>query len=95
MHDQRVCPICKAIDGFQWVFDVRQGASNLTNQGLVHPVYGLVWTPTLGSEAHGKHSNTCRCRLEFDFEFSEMLEAARDFLRALQNMEQEQVEVKP
>ena len=70
-HDDRVCPICRAIDGYKWVFD------SVPPESLVHPAYGEVWNVQMGSLAHehqlhkgskyGLISN-CRCRVEGNIE---------------------------
>lgn len=66
-HDDRVCPICKAIDGYKWIF------TDAIPTSLVHPQYGEVWNEQMGSLAHeiqlhkgskyGLLSN-CRCHVE-------------------------------
>ena len=66
-HDDRVCPICQAIDGYIWIFE------DSVPDSLIHPEYGEVWNVTLGSLAHehqlhkgskyGLISN-CRCHTE-------------------------------
>jgi hypothetical protein len=65
-HDDRVCPICAAIDGYKWVFEGEVPDS------LIHPQYGEVWNIVTGSLAHeqgqfGKKYgllSTCRCKTE-------------------------------
>jgi hypothetical protein len=66
-HDDNVCPICKAIDGFTWTFE------NEVPDSLVHPTYGEVWNIQLGSLAHehqlhrgSKYGliSSCRCHTE-------------------------------
>ena len=64
--DDRTCPICRAVDGYKWVFEGEVPDS------LVHPVYGEIWNIVTGSLAHehkqfgkkyGLLSN-CRCHTE-------------------------------
>ena len=45
-HDDNVCPICKAIDGYTWNFE------NEVPDSLIHPTYGEIWNITTGSLAH-------------------------------------------
>jgi hypothetical protein len=64
--DDNVCPICKAIDGYKWIF------TSEVPDSLIHPVYGEVWNTQMGSLAHehklGKAKYgifpTCRCHVE-------------------------------
>jgi hypothetical protein len=79
-HDDRVCPICQAIDGYTWVFT--EGVPD----SLIHPTYGEVWNIYIGSLAHehqlhkgskyGLISN-CRCTLEPKFDLKDLLEKTR------------------
>jgi hypothetical protein len=79
-HDDNVCPICKAIDGYTWNFE------NEVPDSLIHPTYGEIWNITTGSLAHehqlhkgskyGLISN-CRCHTESKVD-------ARDLLYMLQ-----------
>jgi hypothetical protein len=82
MHDQRVCPICMALEGYTWVFET--GKDQL-NGDLIHPDFGLVWNVQSGSEAHGHHSGTCRCHMEPQFDFSDLTERAQRLLAVLQS----------
>lgn len=86
-HDDRVCPICQAIDGYTWTFE---GA---VPNSLVHPTYGEIWNIVTGSLAHeqaqfGKKSgllSTCRCGIEPHFDLKDLLESVkklRDSLKA-------------
>jgi hypothetical protein len=64
IEDERTCKICKALDGYTWVFEM---GKNQFAPYFVHPVYGLVWTLELGSNAHGHHGTdryNCRCWIE-------------------------------
>lgn len=88
--DDRVCPICRAINGYKWVFE------NEMPDSLFHPTFGEVWNIHLGSLAHehtfsvlsghkvskpihGLMSN-CRCRTEGKIE---SLKDLADEIRAL------------
>jgi hypothetical protein len=78
-HDDRVCPICEAIDGY--VF----GPYTEVPDSLIHPVYGEIWNIYLGSLAHeqpqfGKKYgllSSCRCHTTNQLD-------ARDLLYLLQ-----------
>jgi hypothetical protein len=68
--DDRVCPICNALDGYQWTHQI---GKDLLSDALFHPVYGIVWSLSQGSNAHdhtfGKNygsgnTNNCRCTIE-------------------------------
>ena len=64
--DDRACKICKALNGFTWTFEA---GKDIMTDALWHPVYGIVWSLSMGSNAHargyltGNHYN-CRCTLE-------------------------------
>lgn len=66
-HDDRVCPICQAIDGYEF------GPFTDVPDSLMHPAYGEVWNIQTGSLAHehqvhkgNKYGllSTCRCHTE-------------------------------
>jgi hypothetical protein len=64
--DDRVCPICRAIDGYTWVFTA---GKDIMTDALYHPIYGIVWSMEQGSNAHAHgylsgRQNNCRCRIE-------------------------------
>ena len=72
MEDDRVCPICRAIDGYIWVFDGPPPDS------LIHPTYGEVWNKTIGSSAHEHGSfGSCRCHIEPEIDMSDMVQKIR------------------
>jgi hypothetical protein len=81
MGDNRVCPICAAIEGYTWTFET--GANTGLPQEISHPVYGVVWNIYLGSEAHGKHNGTCRCHMEPHFDLSELIVKTQALYNAL------------
>lgn len=74
--DDRVCPICQAIDGYTWTFD------KVVPDSLMHPQHGEVWNIYVGSLAHehqqhggskyGLMSN-CRCHIEPHFDLKDLL----------------------
>jgi uncharacterized protein with gpF-like domain len=72
-HDDRVCPICKAIDGYVWTFE------GLVPNSLTHPVYGEVWNTSIGSLAHshGTKSN-CRCHIIPQFDLKDLADKIRE-----------------
>lgn len=65
LDDARVCPVCKALNGYVWVFEA--GADELGDQ-LTHPVYGVVWSLQDGSHAHGHAQYHCRCMITHRFD---------------------------
>lgn len=84
-HDDAVCPICRAIDGYTWTF------TDVVPDSLIHPVYGEVWNVILGSLAHEHQFTTprkkggvsrtmksgllskCRCHTEAKMEAQDLL----------------------
>ena len=74
-HDNRVCPICKAIDGYTWTF------TDEVPDSLIHPTYGEVWNITIGSLAHEQQQfgkkygllSNCRCQTESKADFADLL----------------------
>jgi hypothetical protein len=82
-HDDRVCPICEHLDG--WEFTVEAVNGELP-ESIIHPVYGEVWNKMMGSLAHehyqfGKKSgllSSCRCHVEtLQVSSPELLEAVK------------------
>lgn len=73
--DDAVCPICKAIDGYEWIFD-----NEIPPDTLIHPQYGEVWNKHLGSLAHEHQSSkvaltsSCRCRFHIQISMKDLLE---------------------
>ena len=81
-HDDNVCPICKAIDGYVWTFE------NEVPDSLVHPTYGEVWNISTGSLAHehqlhkgSKYGLISNCRCHVDSK----VEDAQDLIKLLQD----------
>jgi len=67
VEDARTCKICKAIDGYTWIFDTSKG--DVLTDALFHPTYGIVWSLDQGSNAHAHgylsgQTNNCRCQIE-------------------------------
>ena len=86
-HDDRVCHICQAIDGYTWPFEGEIPFS------LVHPTYGEVWNKTLGSLAHAMHKTSvgfsdCRCHVTAKVELKDLL----DKLKQLRDELKEELE---
>jgi hypothetical protein len=77
VHDERVCPICTALEGYTWTFQV--GLGQLPSE-LVHPEFGVVWSVGLGSEAHGIHKGSCRCNVNYEFDFSDLVARTQHLL---------------
>lgn len=87
-HDDRVCPICEHLDGWEIVFQDKMPES------IVHPVYGEVWNTAIGSLAHEHYQfgkkygllTPCRCHVDpIQVSAPELLEALkhlRDELKA-------------
>jgi hypothetical protein len=68
--DEKTCPICKALNGFTWRF---QAGKDIMTDALFHPVFGIVWSLSQGSNAHDHtfggaygsgDENNCRCFLD-------------------------------
>jgi hypothetical protein len=69
MQDDRVCPVCREIDGYTWTFEV--GIDTL-NGRLEHPSHGVVWDLASGSQAHG-HKGNCRCSLTHEINVQDLI----------------------
>ena len=86
MHDEKVCPVCDDLErsGYTWVLS--------TGHELVlsHPEYGDVWNIQVGSEAHGSHDGSCRCELDFDFDYTDLVEVITKLRDKLLGKNQEQ-----
>jgi len=87
-QDDRVCPICKAIDGYTWIFDKEVPDS------LVHPAFGEIWNITTGSLAHEhqQHKGSkygliskCRCHITPQFELKDLLEKVKKLRDEVKN----------
>jgi hypothetical protein len=81
-HDDRVCKICNAIDGYNWIFVV---GKDVMTDALIHPMYGIVWSMSQGSNAHARgygsgQLNNCRCQISYQL-FVEDILAKCVFLR--------------
>jgi hypothetical protein len=83
-----VCPICRAIDGYKWIFEGEVPDS------LIHPTYGEVWNIVTGSLAHeqpqfGKKSgllSNCRCQTEGKIEnVSDMIHLIQKAIDQIRN----------
>jgi hypothetical protein len=77
--DDRTCPICLALNGYTWGFEVGgdYGTSVATVQGsirsfLVHPEFGVVWELSIGSKAHGHQRYNCRCHVTSEVDISDL-----------------------
>jgi hypothetical protein len=71
MGDDRVCPVCKALNNYTWTFTPESGVpTTLDHNGKV------VWNESSGSEAHG-HKGNCRCHLTAGSDLSDLLVMAR------------------
>jgi hypothetical protein len=68
MKDDRVCPICKALEGYQWLIQV--GAEQLPNELTFGSM--VAWDTARGSQAHG-HRGNCRCSLKVDLDLKDVL----------------------
>ena len=86
LHDERVCPICAALEGFTWTFLL--GLGQLPGE-LVHPEFGVVWTVGLGSGAHGNHAGTCRCSMLYMLDFSDLFVRTQHLLDRLEAVAQQ------
>jgi len=72
--DDRTCPICNGLNGYQWIIDANQPFP----QVLTHPQFGVVWSPE-GSTTH-KHRQKCRCSLGVNIEISDLVAKVADLL---------------
>jgi hypothetical protein len=64
--DDRTCPICKALNGYQWTINTNEPFP----LNLSHPQLGVVWAPE-GSTTH-KHRQNCRCTLHTVVEVADL-----------------------
>lgn len=74
-NDDRTCKVCKALNGFQWVFEA---GKDVMTDALFHPTYGIVWSLSQGSNAHASgyltgHTYNCRCRIDYKIEAEDIL----------------------
>ena len=82
--DNKVCPICKALDGYKWSFTT---GKDLMTDSLWHPAYGQVWSLSQGSNAHGHGFGryNCRCGVTAEIDVSDLklkVQRIRDNLKA-------------
>jgi hypothetical protein len=82
MKDDRVCPVCQALEGFTWTFEA--GKKQLSGS-LVHPSLGVVWDMTSGSQAHG-HRGNCRCNITYIVSLSDLVERIKTIRTMLLEM---------
>jgi hypothetical protein len=68
--DDRTCPVCKALNGYQWVFET---GKDVFGNDLIHPAYGIVWNTQIGSQAHGHTGANCRCHITSELDLSDLL----------------------
>lgn len=76
--DERTCPICRAIHGYKWRFNVKQNVPDF----LTHPTFGVVWMVGLGSQAHGHTSINCRCSIIPEVHVDDLKAKIEQLLRA-------------
>jgi len=71
-RDERVCPICKQLEGYTWVFHV--GADILPDI-LTHPSLGATWSVSQGSVVHSRYhiKYPCRCHFQYKIDFSDFI----------------------
>jgi hypothetical protein len=79
-HDDKVCPICNAIDGYTWIIE---SGKNVFYNSLTHPAYGIVWDVNQGSQAHGHHGNNCRCHITPEFDLSDLVRKTEKLYEAV------------
>ena len=87
IDDSRTCPICKAINGYQWTFTANQGIPN----ELTHPQYGVVWNNTVGSQAHGHQRFNCRCSITPTIDVSDIKEKIEQMKTDIERVHSEQL----
>jgi hypothetical protein len=69
--DSKVCPICKALNGYTWVVEVGDSYP----KQLVHPLYGPVYDTRPAAEGSLVKETTghvCRCYLLHQFDLSDV-----------------------
>jgi hypothetical protein len=79
-HDDRVCPICQAIDGYVWTIE---SGKDVFYNTLTHPTYGDVWNVQEGSRAHGHQNDNCRCRITPEFDLSDLVDKTQKLYNAV------------
>lgn len=90
VRDGNACPICKAIDGYEWEFNA--GIDSEVPEILFHPEFGIVWSLSLGSNAHSQHGylsggpNNCRCTMEENFDLEDVLAKSVFIVEELKSM---------
>jgi hypothetical protein len=70
MHDNKVCKICQALEGYVWTLEV---GKDPFPQTLTHPIIGPVWNVAAGSGVHGDDPLSCRCRLIPQYDLSDLV----------------------
>ena len=78
--DERTCPICKAIHGYTWNFNVKEGVPDW----LTHPTFGIVWMVGLGSNAHGHERFNCRCGIIPEVHVEDLKKKINQLLQAVE-----------
>jgi len=82
--DERTCPVCEALHGHEWEFEVTSAPlpQELTFNGQT------VWNMGQGSRAHGHTRANCRCTLEFnpdtDIDMSDVFEMVQNKITELE-----------
>lgn len=77
--DDAACWICKQINGYTWTF------TDGVPDELVHPEFGVVWSVSMGSMAHGHPRQFCRCSLTNTLDLSDLIvrmTRIRDLIKA-------------
>ncbi len=80
--DDRVCPVCQALDGYTWIFDTSTGPH--MTEDLSHPSFGKVWNVNNGSSAHTHAPSSCRCHIEHEFDLSDLVQKAQKLYDAVE-----------
>jgi hypothetical protein len=78
MKDDRVCPVCHALEGYQWILQV--GVDQLPNELTFGST--VAWDIGRGSQAHG-HRGNCRCSLKVDLDLKDILAKLTAFYERL------------
>ncbi len=90
MEDDRVCPICKALNNYTWIFE-----AGTFKGSLEHPMFGVVSTAEHGSTVQHSYGE-CRCRVSWEIDWTStinVLTRIRDNIKAsLENPQTEVVE---
>jgi len=81
--DERTCPVCRPLDGYQWTFNTD---TDPFPTELFHPDQGVVWDTSIDEpRTHGVESRrgpwNCRCQVSWRFDLSDLNTKLREIKR--------------